>query len=106
MIDAAIGESIRRLGLHGQDGDCGLAAIEINERVLGGRGIYVAALSAPLLEEGRFVGHVAVYYRGLYWDAGGELSFGELLGYGGSYPALVQLSVGEVLAIHEQQWGA
>ena len=105
-IEDAIGENIRRLGLHGEDGLCGLAAIEINERIFGGNGSYIAALSKPWLAEGLFVGHVAVYRGGRYWDARGALSLEELLGYGGEDPALVQLGdADEVRAIHDYQWG-
>jgi hypothetical protein len=100
-IDDAIGENIRRLGLHGQDGECGLAAIAINEMIFGGNGSYVAALSGPLLAEGRFVGHVAVYRGGRYWDARGALSLDELRSYGGDDPALIQFEdANEVRAIH------
>jgi hypothetical protein len=106
-IDHAIGENIMRLGLHGFGGECGLAAIEINERIFGGCGSYVAALSAPLLERGWFVGHVAVYRGGRYWDARGALSLNDLLAYGGDDPVLVQFDgPEEVLAVHERQWGA
>lgn len=106
VIDDAIGENIVRLGLHGFGGECGLAAIEINERIFGGRGSYVAALSMPLLEEGRFVGHVAVYRGGRYWDAQGALSLEDLLGYGGDDPVLMQFNdADEVRAIHNRQWG-
>lgn len=105
-IDGAIGENIRQLGLYGEDNLCGLAAIEINERIFGGNGSYVAALSKPLLEQGFIVGHIAIYRGGRYWDAGGALSLEELLGYGGEDPVLVQLGdADEVRAIHERQWG-
>lgn len=105
VIESAIGENIRRLGLYGEDGLCGLAAIEINERIFGGNGSYVAALSKPWLEQGWFVGHVAVHRGGRYWDARGALPLDELLGYGGEDPALVQFEdADEVRAIHDFQW--
>ncbi len=105
-MDDAIGENIRRLGLHGEDGSCALAAIELNERIFGGNGSYVAALSGPLLSQGWFVGHVAVYRGGRYWDAQGALSLEDLLGYGGEDPVLVQLDgADEVRTIHDRQWG-
>ncbi len=104
-IDDAIGENIRRLFRNGNmatEGQCSLAAIVINEMIFNGNGSYVAALSAPLLEEGRFVGHVAVYRGGRYWDARGALPLDELLGYGGAYPVLVQFEdADEVRAIHD-----
>lgn len=105
-IDRAINENIRGLGLHGFGGECGLAAIEINERIFGGRGSYVAALRADLLAQGWFVGHVAVYRGGRYWDARGALPLGELLDYGGDDPVLVQFDdADEVRRIHNRQWG-
>jgi hypothetical protein len=104
-IDDAISENIRQLGLHGHDGDCGLAAIEINERIFSGNGSYVAALSGPLFAQGWFVGHVAVYRGGRYWDARGALPLDELLRYGGDDPVLVQFEdANEIQAIHDFQW--
>jgi hypothetical protein len=104
---SSIEDAIHALGLYGEDGDCGLAAIEINEKIFGGSGSYVAALDADLLAEEWFVGHVAVYRAGRYWDAHGALSLGDLLARGGPYAVLVQFDgAEEVRRVHERQWGS
>jgi hypothetical protein len=100
----AIEKLIASLGLYGFDGDCGLAAIEINERVFGGEGQYVAGLNSRWLAAGRFVGHVAVLWGDHYWDALGALHENELLGYGADSPALVKLTSAEqIRVIHAAQ---
>jgi hypothetical protein len=73
---------ILALKLHGFDGECGLAAIEINRRIFGGEGRYIAGLNEYMLERGSPVGHAAVLYPahrgyGRYWDARGEIRGGE-----------------------------
>lgn len=106
MTTSSIEEVIRALGLRGEDGDCGLAAIEINERVFGGRGSYVAALDGDLLAEDWFVGHVAVRWGGRYWDAHGLLSPDSLLLRGGARAVLIQFDgPEEVRRVHDRQRG-
>lgn len=104
----AIERMIASLGLYGFDGDCGLAAIEINERVFGSEGLYVAGLDACWLRgrPPRCVGHVAVSWGGAYWDALGALSEAELLAYGASDPVLIAFdSADEIRRIHAAQRG-
>jgi hypothetical protein len=98
---------IASLGLYGFDGDCGLAAIAINERVFGGEGTFVAGLDARYLGSSppRYVGHVAVLWGGCCWDALGALTETELLGYGAEEPVLITFkSADDILRIHERQW--
>jgi len=102
----AIERSITSLGLYGFDGDCGLAAVEINERVFGNEGRYVAGLDSSWLRQRppRCVGHVAVLWGGLYWDALGALSEPELLAYGAEAPVLVTFdSADEIRRVHAVQ---
>lgn len=69
----SLADRVRGLQLHGFGGACGDAAKRINREVFGGRGKYIIGANAKLLEdEGRFVGHVAVLYRGRLFDADGE----------------------------------
>jgi hypothetical protein len=97
---------IASLGLYGFDGDCGLAAIQINQEIFRGQGQYVAGLDARWLAQvpPRFVGHVAVLWGGLYWDALGALHERELLGYGAEDPVLMTFeSADQIHAVHEAQ---
>jgi len=75
-------DKIKALGLWGYGGACGAAAIEINRRVFGGRGTYVAGLNEFWLERGRAIGHVAVLHGGRYYDSGGRISKSDLLDHG------------------------
>lgn len=75
--------AIRSLRLEPGSGWCGSSAIEINHRVFGGKGRYVAGINEFLFDvHGRFIGHVAVLHGGRYWDARGEISEEDLLGWG------------------------
>lgn len=56
----------------GFGGWCGCAAVAINQVIFRGRGIYVGAANRFFLRHGRFVGHVAVKFRGKLWDADGR----------------------------------
>lgn len=99
---------ILALNLNGFDGDCGLAAIEINQRVFDGRARYVAALNETWLAQGRFIGHVAVYFGGYFWDARGVISKTELMELGALDPADGVIffefdSADEIRAVHASQ---
>src|SRR5271155_183419 len=105
---SAITSSILALGLNGFEGDCGLAAIEINEKIFNGTARYVAALNETCLAQGRFVGHVACFWRGYFWDAKGVISRSELEEYGALNPAdgVVMFefdSADEIRQVHESQ---
>ena len=99
---------ILALNLNGFDGDCGLAAIEINQRVFESRARYVAALNELWLSQGRFIGHVALYWGGYFWDARGVISRRELEHLGALNPedgvVLIEFdSAEEIRAVHEAQ---
>ena len=68
-----IQSKIQSLKLHGFAGDCGHAAIKINNQIFDGKGIYVAALNDFWLGKDRWIGHVAVKYKNEYWDANGHI---------------------------------
>ena len=78
----AVNERIQALALGGFGGACGRAAVEINERVFGGKGRYVAGLNEFWLNRDHAIGHVAVLWDGRYWDAKGILSEEDLLDWG------------------------
>jgi hypothetical protein len=68
-------EVILRAHIKGASGDCGLAAMAINDALLEGRGTYVAAIPAtfdrndmPILD------HVGVVYKGIIFDSTGAIT--------------------------------
>lgn len=72
LDDAAIEKKIRFVypeAWKGFGGECFRAAGTINRLVFGGRGTLVGAANRFWLDRGRFFGHVAVLYKGKYWDA-------------------------------------
>ena len=68
LSPAVIARRIAALGLNGFGGACLDAALAINAKVFGGKGKIVGVANSFWLERGRFLGHVAVLYRGRYWD--------------------------------------
>lgn len=67
-----ISEVLRRAkanGFYGFGGACFSAAIAINRVLLNGQGEYVGCFNGPFLDHGRLLGHVAVRYNGVLWDA-------------------------------------
>jgi Uncharacterized low-complexity proteins len=63
---------IKALKLSGFGGLCGVAAVEINNKVFKGKGTLVAALNKWWWKNfKRAIGHAAVKYRGKYYDAEG-----------------------------------
>jgi hypothetical protein len=59
------------LGLRGHGGECGAAAMAMNEVLFGGKGKYVAALNMKILRDGFVVGHIGVLHDGIIWDVDG-----------------------------------
>ena len=61
-------------GFEGFGGECGLAAMLLNKYVFQGQGTLVAAVNKALWKNGAgsLVGHVAIRWRGSYWDVDGE----------------------------------
>jgi hypothetical protein len=57
---------------NGFGGECERAADFINRKVFDGRGKIVGAANTFWLARGRFLGHVAVLYKGRYWDLDGR----------------------------------
>lgn len=64
-----IANKIWLLHCDGFGGRCYAAAKEINEKVFDNKGLLVAAVNKFWYLRGRFLGHVAVLYDGVYWDA-------------------------------------
>lgn len=75
-------DKIKALKIYGFGGQCGAAAIDINEKIFDGQGTLVAAVNEFWFERGRILGHVAVKYDGKYYDATGEIGEEELLAWG------------------------
>lgn len=59
------------LGLRGTGGECGEAAVAINDLLFAGRGKIVAAVNSRLWNMGYLVGHVGVQVGDSIWDAEG-----------------------------------
>lgn len=78
----AFTSKILSLDLAGWGGACGAAALLINDKVFGGKGKLVAGVNEYLLDQGHALGHVAVLFRGHYFDSDGEISEEDLLGWG------------------------
>ena len=70
----------------GFGGTCGVKAIELNKKLFDGKGTYVAGLNDFWLEEGRWVGHIAVKFKDKYYDASGEISEEDLRSWGMTDP--------------------
>lgn len=68
-LDEDHAAQIRQLHLNGFGGACFAAGKTINQKVFHGKGKLVGAANTFWLKRGRFLGHVAVLYRGHYWDS-------------------------------------
>ena len=68
---SAILMEAKKLGFNGFGGECGEAAIAINDVIFDGNGVLIAAVNKAFFTHGSFIGHVAVYYNGIFWDADG-----------------------------------
>ena len=74
---------LKRAKLKGFFGKCAEAAIAINDVLFDDEGILVAAVNKWLWEnEGRMVGHVAVEWKGSYWDAEGKKEWERIESWG------------------------
>ena len=67
---AVLAEAYDR-GLRGHSGECGAAAIAMNEVLFDSKGKYVAALNMKLLRDGFVVGHIGTLHDGIIWDVEG-----------------------------------
>lgn len=56
------------IGFDGSGGNCGAAAIAINDVLFKGRGSFLAAVNKTLFDEGHIAGHIAVLYNDIVWD--------------------------------------
>ena len=74
MTDEQISKKIEALGLDGFGGACFEAANVINKKVFGHKGLIVGAANTFWLDrrKSRFIGHVAVFFEGKYWDSDAE----------------------------------
>lgn len=69
--------------LYGFGGECAETAIAINDVLFNGEGRIVAAVNKWLWEsERRMVGHVAVEYGDMYWDAEGQKNWEDIESWG------------------------
>jgi hypothetical protein len=64
-----ISRQIKRAHLEGFGGQCGVAAVAINDVVFHGKGKLVGAFNKAFFDKGILYGHVAVEMNGNYWDA-------------------------------------
>ena len=83
MTTDDIVRKIKSLNLRHGGGYCGETAIEINQKVFGGKGKYIGAANKFLFDhEDIFVGHVAVEYNNQIWDADGLIDLERLESWG------------------------
>jgi hypothetical protein len=69
--------------LDGFSGRCSAAATAINEVLFHSQGTIVMAYNQPFMaRHAAFIGHVAVKYRGRYWDSTGEIETDHLQSWG------------------------
>lgn len=81
--DAAVVDKIKKLNLRGWGGHCGNAAIEINNKVFGGKGKYIVAVNKFLWEQyDEPVGHVVVKFNEKLWDTNGLTDMDHLESWG------------------------
>jgi hypothetical protein len=67
-------EVLAQAQIDGMSGHCAMAAIAINHSLLGGKATYVFATNPNIGDEIHpFVGHVAVRWGGILWDADGPI---------------------------------
>lgn len=79
----AISQALKLARIDGFCGRCAAVAMAINETLFGGMGTVVAAYNLAMMKRhARFLGHVAVYYRGRYWDSTGEILREDLESWG------------------------
>jgi len=75
---------IKSAQLHGFGGACGSVAVAINRVVFGGKGQLVAASNEHVsaLIRQPFLGHVAVLYKGKFYDSSGEIAEEDFIEWG------------------------
>lgn len=56
-------------GLNGWGGHCASAALAINRLLFSGQGVYLVACNRALLSQGHIAGHVAVMFKGSFYDS-------------------------------------
>lgn len=72
-MNAEIGRIIRAANLEGFGGHCCAAAVAINTGLFDGAGALVGAFNLAFqTQAGHYIGHVAVLFEGVYWDADGR----------------------------------
>lgn len=75
--------ALEKASLYGFGGKCAEAAIAINDVLFNEEGRLVAAVNKWLWEEeGRMVGHVAVEWKGSYWDSEGRKEWERIESWG------------------------
>ena len=80
---ARIIEAACENGFSGFGGDCGEAALAINQVLFDGHGQVVGVFNKALYDHGHYIGHFAVEYNGIFWDADATpKSFDEIESWG------------------------
>lgn len=72
MSPRKIAETIQAANFQGFSGNCGAAALAINEILFKNSGKLVGAFNSAFLKKGKPKGHIAVLYENNFWDSDGK----------------------------------